>query len=81
MIDRRRNDGELREEFSVLGSTGNVSDPTTSFISRHLTSTQVYTVTIDRTPRCNCPDALKGNHCKHILFILIKGTYISAVTN
>ena len=24
MIDRHRNDGELREEFSVLGSTGNV---------------------------------------------------------
>ncbi|PPQ64818.1 hypothetical protein CVT26_002650 [Gymnopilus dilepis] len=50
MIDRHRNDGELREEFSVLGSTGNV-----------------YTVTIDHKPRCNCPDAMKGNHCKHIV--------------
>ncbi|PPQ68076.1 hypothetical protein CVT24_002940 [Panaeolus cyanescens] len=55
MIDRTRRDGELREEFSVLGSTGNV-----------------YTVTIDKLPRCNCPDAAKGNHCKHILFVFFK---------
>ncbi|KIJ59187.1 hypothetical protein HYDPIDRAFT_118776 [Hydnomerulius pinastri MD-312] len=55
MIDRRRKNGELREEFSVLGSTGNV-----------------YTVIIDKTPSCNCPDATKGNHCKHILFIYLK---------
>ncbi|KAF8163789.1 hypothetical protein B0H34DRAFT_650575 [Crassisporium funariophilum] len=55
MIDRTRTPGALCEEFSVLGSTGNV-----------------YTVTIDHRPRCNCPDACKGNHCKHILFILLK---------
>ncbi|KAL0951161.1 hypothetical protein HGRIS_007893 [Hohenbuehelia grisea] len=55
MVDRRRNGNELREEFSVLGSTGNV-----------------YTVIIDKKPSCNCPDATKGNHCKHILFIFLK---------
>ncbi|KDQ28578.1 hypothetical protein PLEOSDRAFT_1102621 [Pleurotus ostreatus PC15] len=55
MVDRRRNGHELREEFSVLGSTGNV-----------------YTVTIDKVPSCTCPDSLKGNHCKHILFIFLK---------
>ncbi|KAI0780721.1 hypothetical protein BD413DRAFT_499548 [Trametes elegans] len=55
MIDRRREGDELREEFSVLGSTGNV-----------------YTVTIDKKPSCTCPDAMKGNHCKHILFIFMK---------
>ena len=32
----------------------------------------VYTVTIDKFPSCNCPDASKGNHCKHILFIYLK---------
>ncbi|KAF8621325.1 hypothetical protein AX15_007863 [Amanita polypyramis BW_CC] len=32
----------------------------------------VYTVVIDQQPRCNCPDANKGNHCKHILFIFLK---------
>ncbi|KAI0771350.1 hypothetical protein BC629DRAFT_1640993 [Irpex lacteus] len=52
MVDRKRVDreGEMREEFQVLGSTGNV-----------------YTVTIQKVPSCNCPDALKGNHCKHIV--------------
>ncbi|KAJ3548010.1 hypothetical protein NMY22_g1441 [Coprinellus aureogranulatus] len=55
MVDRRRNDGELREEFSVLGSTGNI-----------------YTVMVDKLPKCDCPDARKGNHCKHILFIMTK---------
>ncbi|KAI0332129.1 hypothetical protein GY45DRAFT_1247526 [Cubamyces sp. BRFM 1775] len=55
MIDRTRNGTELREEFKVLGSTGNI-----------------YTVVIDKKPSCDCPDALKGNHCKHILFIFLK---------
>ncbi|KAF8801681.1 hypothetical protein BYT27DRAFT_7235662 [Phlegmacium glaucopus] len=55
MIDRNRVPGQLCEEFSVLGSTGNV-----------------YTVTIDHKPRCNCPDACRGNHCKHIVFIFLK---------
>ncbi|KAI0664601.1 hypothetical protein C8Q70DRAFT_1987 [Cubamyces menziesii] len=55
MVDRKRNGNELREEFTVLGSTANV-----------------YTVVIDKKPSCNCPDALKGNHCKHILFIFLK---------
>ncbi|RDX56548.1 hypothetical protein OH76DRAFT_395626 [Lentinus brumalis] len=60
MIDRKREGTELREEFSVLGSTGNV-----------------YTVVIDKKPSCNCPDALKGNHCKHILFIFLKVLQVS----
>ncbi|KAJ7030317.1 hypothetical protein C8F04DRAFT_1113961 [Mycena alexandri] len=55
MVDRKRFEGELKEEFQVLGSTGNV-----------------YTVTIQHKPSCNCPDAQKGNHCKHILFIYLK---------
>ncbi|KAI0033393.1 hypothetical protein K488DRAFT_47803 [Vararia minispora EC-137] len=60
MVDRRREDGELREEFSVLGSTGNV-----------------YTVTIAHLPSCSCPDAVKGNHCKHILFVFLKVLQVS----
>ncbi|TBU65607.1 hypothetical protein BD310DRAFT_943167 [Dichomitus squalens] len=60
MIDRRRQGNELREEFSVLGSTGNV-----------------YNVVIDKKPSCTCPDALKGNHCKHILFIFLKVLQVS----
>ncbi|KDQ61266.1 hypothetical protein JAAARDRAFT_32263 [Jaapia argillacea MUCL 33604] len=55
MVERKRNGEELREEFGVLGSTGNV-----------------YKVVIDKKPSCDCPDARKGNHCKHILFIFMK---------
>ncbi|PVG02621.1 hypothetical protein CPB86DRAFT_780032 [Serendipita vermifera] len=32
----------------------------------------VYTVTIKDIPTCNCPDFLKGNHCKHIIFVFLK---------
>ncbi|GAA6042130.1 hypothetical protein JCM8097_003124 [Rhodosporidiobolus ruineniae] len=33
-----------------------------------------YTVTIDHTPRCNCPDGTKNasNACKHQLFVMLK---------
>ncbi|KAF9012885.1 hypothetical protein BDZ89DRAFT_963413 [Hymenopellis radicata] len=55
MVDREREGDELKEVFSVLGSTGNI-----------------YKVTIDHLPRCDCPDFQKGNHCKHIIFIFTK---------
>jgi len=32
----------------------------------------VYTVTIRNLPTCDCPDAAKGNHCKHLIFVLVK---------
>lgn len=27
---------------------------------------------VDKLPSCDCPDARKGNHCKHILFVMLK---------
>ena len=33
------------------------------------TTGNVYTVVIDRLPSCNCPHALKGNQCKHIIYV------------
>ncbi len=29
----------------------------------------VYQVTIGRVPKCTCPDAGKGNQCKHIIYV------------
>ncbi|KAJ8076056.1 hypothetical protein PM082_022039 [Marasmius tenuissimus] len=58
LIHRER-DANLREHFTVSGSTGNV-----------------YTVTIGNLPHCDCPDALKGNHCKHILFVFMKVLHV-----
>ena len=30
----------------------------------------VYTIVIARRPACDCPHALKGNQCKHVLYVL-----------
>ena len=32
----------------------------------------VYEVTIAKVPQCSCPDAAKGNLCKHLLFVMLK---------
>lgn len=32
----------------------------------------VYEVTISKVPHCSCPDAAKGNLCKHLLFVMLK---------
>lgn len=36
------------------------------------TTGNVYTITIDKLPSCNCPHALKGNQCKHIIYVLAR---------
>ncbi|KAL1985922.1 hypothetical protein VTN96DRAFT_7187 [Rasamsonia emersonii] len=35
------------------------------------TTGNIYTVTIAKEPTCTCPDALKGNQCKHIIYVLV----------
>lgn len=30
----------------------------------------VYDVVVDRSPRCSCPDAAKGNVCKHLVCLM-----------
>ncbi|KAJ7874897.1 hypothetical protein B0H13DRAFT_1632922 [Mycena leptocephala] len=71
MVDRKRVEGEFKEEFKVLGSTGNASAYRYSSVCSY-PQIQIYTVTIQHKPSCDCPDAQKGNHCKHILFIYLK---------
>ncbi|WEW55528.1 hypothetical protein PRK78_000959 [Emydomyces testavorans] len=34
------------------------------------TTGNVYKVVIGKVPSCSCPDALKGNQCKHIVYVL-----------
>lgn len=29
----------------------------------------IYQVTICKVPKCTCPDAVKGNQCKHIIYV------------
>lgn len=33
------------------------------------TTGNIYTVTITYEPQCTCPDAMKGNQCKHIIYV------------
>lgn len=32
----------------------------------------VYTVSVGLQPSCNCPHAMKGNQCKHIIYIMLR---------
>ncbi len=32
----------------------------------------VYTIRVGRFPQCSCPDATKGNVCKHYLYVMIR---------
>ena len=62
-----RKNNALEEEFSVLGSTGNVYVVNVSMIPTfvHLCARLIN--------RCTCPDFLKNQvHCKHILFVFLK---------
>ncbi|EYE97855.1 RING finger protein [Aspergillus ruber CBS 135680] len=36
------------------------------------TTGNLYTITIGKVPSCSCPDNQKGNHCKHICYVLNK---------
>lgn len=33
------------------------------------TTGNIYTITIGKAPSCSCPDARKGNQCKHIIYV------------
>ncbi|KAH9070539.1 hypothetical protein Ae201684P_002896 [Aphanomyces euteiches] len=38
----------------------------------------IYTVSIEHVPTCTCPDFLRGNLCKHILFVYLKCLRVNA---
>jgi hypothetical protein len=39
------------------------------------TTGNIYQVTISKVPTCSCPDALKGNQCKHIIYVSSMTSY------
>ena len=56
LIDRNKTlsiDGEPQEEVFDIAGT----------------TGNVYQVKICRVPTCSCPDSLKGNQCKHIIYV------------
>ncbi|KAL8913475.1 MAG: hypothetical protein Q9172_007274, partial [Xanthocarpia lactea] len=44
--------------------------PPSETISMAGTTGNIYDITISHLPRCTCPDNLKGNQCKHIIYVL-----------
>ncbi|KAH8821202.1 putative RING finger domain protein [Xylogone sp. PMI_703] len=58
LIDRNRRlhrSGEYEEEVFDIAGT----------------TGNIYQVTITKEPHCTCPDAEKGNQCKHIIYVLV----------
>lgn len=54
MISRRRSEnGDITEENVDIVGT----------------TGNIYTVTVSYEPSCTCPDAMKGNQCKHIIYV------------
>ncbi|KAL8861218.1 MAG: hypothetical protein Q9178_002434 [Gyalolechia marmorata] len=45
-------------------------EPPSETISMAGTTGNIYDITISHIPRCTCPDNLKGNQCKHIIYVL-----------
>lgn len=59
----------LIKQECVLSRAG--TGPARSFTVLGSTG-NVYTVTIDAMADCTCPDAAKGNVCKHVLFVMLR---------
>ncbi|MCJ1444911.1 MAG: hypothetical protein MMC23_005414 [Stictis urceolatum] len=56
--------------FVISRSRGPDADLPAETIELAGTTGNIYTVTISKTPSCTCPDAKKGNQCKHIIYAL-----------
>lgn len=56
VLDRKRDDSNPGHAIETISLAG--------------TTGNVYTITIDKVPSCNCPHATKGNQCKHIAYVL-----------
>lgn len=60
----------LSQRFYVLGRqrVGWGDDPE-EIVELTGSTGNIYHVTIARQPSCTCPHAVKGNQCKHVLFV------------
>lgn len=62
----------LSQRFYILQRSrgGTEECPTESFELTGSTG-NIYTVEIQQRPSCSCPHALKGNQCKHVIYVRI----------
>ncbi|PBP21713.1 RING finger domain protein (Znf1) [Diplocarpon rosae] len=57
MIDREKSIGEDDTFIEKFDIAGSTGN--------------IYQVTISRVPTCTCPDASRGNQCKHIIYVMV----------
>lgn len=71
---REIRDRALTQRMFVLDRRRHTSNPdhATETITLAGTTGNVYTITVDKVPSCDCPHARKGNQCKHILYVLAR---------
>ena len=55
VLDRQRDEEHSEHPIETISLAG--------------TTGNVYTITIDKVPSCDCPHAVKGNQCKHIVYV------------
>ncbi|KAL4921141.1 hypothetical protein BDW62DRAFT_140320 [Aspergillus aurantiobrunneus] len=70
---RERLNRALTQRMFVVGQTvaGTDEIPELKFDIVGTTG-NIYTTFFRKEPSCNCPDAIKGNQCKHICYVLAK---------
>ncbi|KXS97768.1 hypothetical protein AC579_8820 [Pseudocercospora musae] len=70
----------LTQRMFVIDRQRHAPDESVDESRRHPTETlsiagttgNVYTITIDKKPSCDCPHAKKGNQCKHVVYVLAR---------
>ncbi|RDW59317.1 RING finger protein [Aspergillus mulundensis] len=70
---QQRLERAVTQRMFVVGQTvdGTDEDPELKFDIVGSTG-NIYKTIIGKVPTCSCPDATKGNQCKHICYVLVK---------
>lgn len=73
-------DRALTQRMFALDRQRDTSNPMhpTETVTLAGTTGNVYNITIDKVPSCDCPHARKGNQCKHIAYVLSRVLRVSA---
>lgn len=70
-------DRALSQRFYVLERTPSGTDECPEEIFKMTGSTgNIYTVHIKQQPTCDCPHALKGNQCKHVIYVRVEAVQL-----
>lgn len=69
----------ITQKFVIINAKKTQRDERSYYIHSEQSGNK-YTVIIGKIPHCDCPDYQNGNHCKHIIFVMVKVLHVS-VTN